>query len=184
MHVDPELVARGAKEACISSEDSCETTSPADQNTISWDGPIGANRFADSRESPESRESFQGSRTEPLFLRIAPWRAKHFITNRRFDAIRANRSHVIKIGLAFFLRIDFHESIRANRPDSHCESPGHLSLHPFIATFSGPISRDIAMLSWWYHIPRDTSSVGLAIPRKVSAPGKWGRPRRRGSNSF
>ena len=28
------------------------------------DGPIRANRFADSRESPDSRESFQGSRTE------------------------------------------------------------------------------------------------------------------------
>ena len=27
-----------------------------------------ANRFADSREWPDSRESFQGSRTEPLFL--------------------------------------------------------------------------------------------------------------------
>ena len=35
-----------------------------------------------------------------------------------------NRSHVIKIG--FFLRINSHESIRANRPDSRCESPGHL----------------------------------------------------------
>ena len=30
-----------------------------------------ANQFADSRESPDSRESFQGSRTEPFFLRIA-----------------------------------------------------------------------------------------------------------------
>ena len=31
------------------------------------DGPIPANRFADSRHSPDSRESLQGSRTEPLF---------------------------------------------------------------------------------------------------------------------
>ena len=31
-------------------------------------GPIRANRIADSRESPDSRESFQGSRTEPSFL--------------------------------------------------------------------------------------------------------------------
>ena len=31
------------------------------------DGPICANRFADSRESPDSRESFQGSRIEPPF---------------------------------------------------------------------------------------------------------------------
>ena len=36
-------------------------------NAGSLDGPIRANRFADSRESPDSRESFQGSRTEPLF---------------------------------------------------------------------------------------------------------------------
>ena len=33
----------------------------------SLDGPIRANRFADSRESPDSRESCQGPRTEPLF---------------------------------------------------------------------------------------------------------------------
>ena len=36
----------------------------------SLDGPIRANRSADSRELPDSRESFHGSRTEP-FLRIA-----------------------------------------------------------------------------------------------------------------
>ena len=35
---------------------------------LTLDGPILANRFADSRESPDSRESFQGSRTEPLFF--------------------------------------------------------------------------------------------------------------------
>ena len=46
------------------------------------------------------------------------------LANRRFDAMRANRSHVMKI--AGFLRIDSCESIRANRPDSRCESPGHL----------------------------------------------------------
>ena len=64
-----------------------------------------------------------GSRTEPLFLRIALWGPK--IANRRFKAILANRSHMLKIGV--FLRIDSRESIRANRPDSRCESPGHLS---------------------------------------------------------
>ena len=32
------------------------------------DGPIRANRFADSRESPDSREWFQGSRPEPPFF--------------------------------------------------------------------------------------------------------------------
>ena len=36
------------------------------------------------------------------------------IANRRFEAIRANRSHVMRIG--GFLRIDSCESIRANRP--------------------------------------------------------------------
>ena len=42
-----------------------------------------------------------------------------------FEAIRANRLHIMKVG--FFLRIDSRESIRANRPDSRCESPGHVS---------------------------------------------------------
>ena len=32
-----------------------------------WDGLIRASRFADLRESPDSRESFQASRTEPLY---------------------------------------------------------------------------------------------------------------------
>ena len=64
---------------------------------VDLDGPIRANRFAESRESPDSRESFQGSRTEPLFLRIAlPGGLK--IANRRFEAIRANRSHAMKTG--------------------------------------------------------------------------------------
>ena len=61
------------------------------------DGPIRANRFADSRESPDSRESLQGSRTEPLFFAnraSGGWK----IANRRFEAIRANRSNVMKHG--------------------------------------------------------------------------------------
>ena len=68
------------------------------------DGPIHADRFADSRESPDSRESFQGSRTaelNPCFANRAFGGLK--IANRRFEAIRVNRSHVMKIGL--FLRI-------------------------------------------------------------------------------
>ena len=75
---------------------------------IVWtlDGPIRANRFADSRESPDSRESFQGPRTEPLFCESRFGGLK--VANRRFEAIRANRSHVMKIGLCC-------ESIRANR---------------------------------------------------------------------
>ena len=40
--------------------------------------------------------------------------------NRRFEAIRANRSNVTKIAFSFC------ESIRASRPDSHCESLCHL----------------------------------------------------------
>ena len=42
------------------------------------------------------------------------------IANRRFEAIRVNRSHVMEIGFP-------RESIRANRPGSRCESPGRLS---------------------------------------------------------
>ena len=50
----------------------------------------------------------------PFFLRIALRGQK--IANHRFEAIRANRSHIMKIGV--FLRIDSRES--------RCESPGHL----------------------------------------------------------
>ena len=63
---------------------------------------------ADSHESLDSRESFQGSRPEPPFLRIAFQVLK--IANRRFEAIRANRSNVMKIG--FLLRIDSRKSPR------------------------------------------------------------------------
>ena len=35
------------------------------------DGPIRANRFADSRETSDSRESFHGFQTEPLFANRA-----------------------------------------------------------------------------------------------------------------
>ena len=41
------------------------------EHFLASDGPIRANRFADLRESPDSCESFQGSRADPLFLRIA-----------------------------------------------------------------------------------------------------------------
>ena len=49
-----------------------------------------ANRFADSRESLDSRESFQGSWTEPPFLRIALRGLK--VVNRRCEAIRTRHS--------------------------------------------------------------------------------------------
>ena len=39
------------------------------------DGPIRANRFADPRESLDSRD--QASRSEPLFVRIALWGTKN-----------------------------------------------------------------------------------------------------------
>ena len=50
-------------------------------------------RFSFSQESLDSHESFQGSRSEPLFCE------SRFggLTNRRFEAIRANRLHVMKI---------------------------------------------------------------------------------------
>ena len=70
-----------------------------------FDGSIRANRFADSRVSSDSRESFhwfQGFPNWTPFLRIALWGGGG--------------------GL-----VDSRESIRANRPDSRCESPGHLS---------------------------------------------------------
>ena len=59
------------------------------------DGAIRANRFADSRESPDSRESFQSSRTEPLFCE-SRFEGPN-IANRRLEAIYANRSHGMKI---------------------------------------------------------------------------------------
>ena len=58
----------------------------------------------------------------PFFCESRFWGTKS--VNRRFEAIRANRSNVVKIG--GFLRIDSHVSIHTNRSDSCCESPGHL----------------------------------------------------------
>ena len=49
------------------------------------------------------------------------------LANRRFEAIRANRLHVMKIVFFCFLRIHSREWICANRPDSRCESPGPLT---------------------------------------------------------
>ena len=74
------------------------------------DGPIRANRFADSRESPDSCESFQGSQTEPHLLRIAfPGGGLRIANryNRRFEVIRANRPDMMKVWV--FLRIDSRE---------------------------------------------------------------------------
>ena len=68
------------------------------------------------RRSGDSRESFQGSRTEPPFCE-SRFRALK-LANRRFEAIRVNRSNVLKIGA--FLRIDScewpHCALRIARP--------------------------------------------------------------------
>ena len=59
------------------------------QNVLDLDGPICANLFADSRESPDSRESVQGSRTEPPFFANRASGGLQ-VANRRFEAIRVN----------------------------------------------------------------------------------------------
>ena len=71
------------------------------------DGPIRANRFADSRESLDSHESFQGSRTEPFFLRIALRRAKIFESQVGGDSFESLARYE-----EVFLRIDSRESPR------------------------------------------------------------------------
>ena len=78
------------------------------------DGPIRANRFADSRELPDSRESLQGSRTEPLCCESRFGGLK--IANRSFEAIPANRWHAMKIG--GLLRIDFAIWLRLRLKDA------------------------------------------------------------------
>ena len=65
-----ESIRRRARIACFErSEFSLESLHchAFRMKVVHLDGPIRANRFADSRESPDSGESFQGSRTEPLF---------------------------------------------------------------------------------------------------------------------
>ena len=107
---------------------------------ILLDGPIRANSFADSREFPDPRESFSGFLNWTPFLRIA-LRGTKKTANRKFDAIRANRSNVLKI--IFCLRIDLCKSIRANSHDSRCESPGHLRL--WCIHFSGEVTETVNM---------------------------------------
>ena len=87
-----------------------------------------ANRFADSAESPGSHEPFQGSGTANRAfggLKLA---------NRRFEAIRANRSHVMKIGFLFFSARPSKLGLSLGRPESY-----HVfllpSLHIFLVRF-------------------------------------------------
>ena len=70
---------------------------------------------------------FKVPELNPLFCE-SRFRALN-IANHSFEAIRSNRSHVMKIGAS--LRIDSRESIHANRLDSRCESLGHLSFQLF-----------------------------------------------------
>ena len=102
---------------CPSRQTNQKVADPAPPPPIlqSLDGPIPANQFADSRESPASRESFQGSRSESLFCESRFGGLKS--ANRRFEAIRANRSHVM---IFIFLRVGSRESprfaLRITRP--------------------------------------------------------------------
>ena len=76
-------------------------------DTWTLDGPICANHLG----VPE---------LNPLILRIARFGVLN-IANRRFEAIRTNRSNITKIFLSE------HRFERINWHDSRCESPGHLS---------------------------------------------------------
>ena len=62
---------------------------------------------------------FRVPELNPFLLRIAFRGVK--LSNRRLEPIRANRSHVLIIGVFFQRKID------SKRPHSRCESPGHLS---------------------------------------------------------
>ena len=72
----------------------------------------------------DSRESFQDSRAEPFVCELL-FGGLNIANDRRFEAIRANRSGVMKVGFA--QQINLRESIHTNRPDSRCESLGHVS---------------------------------------------------------
>ena len=110
-----------AKFCCILGAVGRQPPSPVTLLRNLWfsDGPIRANRFADSRNRlilakiVSGFPSWNPFSCESCFVALK-------IANRRFEAIRANRSHVIKMGFPC-------ESIRANSPDSRCKSPGHLS---------------------------------------------------------
>ena len=108
------------------------------KGSMALDGPIRANRFADSRESLDSCESLQGSQTEPPFLRITLRGGRLKIAKISFEAIRSKRSTVMKKGIS--LRIDSRESIRATRPESRCEPQGHL-IHGTSSTCLMPAAR-------------------------------------------
>ena len=71
-------------------------------------------------------------RAKPLFCESRFAGLK--IANRSFEAIRANRWHIMRMGV--FMPIDSCGSIRANRPDSRCESLGHLSFSSYFVHFA------------------------------------------------
>ena len=93
----------------------------------SLDGPIRENRFADSRESPVIRANhLRDPKLNPFFANHVLWALR--IANRRFEVIsRESLKRYENRALSatrFALRI---APMRANRPDSRRESPGHLS---------------------------------------------------------
>ena len=70
---------------------------------MSLDGLIRANRLANSRKSPDSCDRLRVPKLNLVFVHRASGGGGVKIANRRFEAIRANRSHVMKV--VFFLRI-------------------------------------------------------------------------------
>ena len=86
---------------------------------------IRANRWhcADSRKSGDSRESLEGSRTEPPFCESCFGALKGCESQVWDDSRESLESYENRFVDFFF----FCELIRANHPDSRCESPGHLS---------------------------------------------------------
>ena len=102
------------------------------------------------RESSDSRESFQGSQTEPLFLRIALRGAKNY------ELQVWGNSHESReiMEIAVFLQIDSREWIHANRPDSLCESPpGNLSTYLKFALFKAQLGEPFVEI-WSFFIFR------------------------------
>ena len=109
-----------------------------DQIVRDLDGPIRANRFADSRESSDSRESFQGSRTKPPICesRFGGAKKLRIACLRRFARIA---SKVLKLG--FFQQIDSRESICADRPDSRVLPEDYCKEDPCNFPWGGELAR-------------------------------------------
>ena len=112
------------------------------------DGPIRANRFAHSRESPDSRESF-------------------------YNWTPFTRSHVIRIG--FFLRIDSRESpqfaLRIRRPSNVAlPSPSYFwlisSANLNVFEVPGPLDRLVLL-------PTGRTQMGVVVSERLAQI--WGQ---------